>query len=582
MKRKIALALSAFMVLSMCSCTSETKGTRTTRETKEPVKTSETEDPTETSDETSAESTSETTPEETTTEETTTETTDESSSASASDSTSDPTSDSTPSDTTKPNDPSKGNDFHVDKSVKLIPGFNIEHEVRVYGTSVEYDTNRATKYVSCVYEDIKIPKGFDAVADAIELDLLKPSGDCFTNYIIYKNDFIDMSHDDPKSLLSHIFRFEIYPTRHDDQIVSYFYTAGSFDNYTRDLKGSAFDAKTGERITFENVVTDKDALIAYLYTVTNPAIIDNEFEAMLDTIKDGTISFTLGYNSLILNTVRGTIFLSAPDHSDFLDMQYFGAAPENYSLQFDTYGNNVTWDFDGNGTLDSLHYTFADDRHFELKDVELEYNGKKSIMRFEGLPNGAYCDNMYLIFDGKDYYLYIQYNYEDDIENAYCILVDENGFTYIDDLDDFDPYKDFWIDPACLRLQKGSGVIGALTSRDNYSLIDFHGLPLRMVDYADFSLDLGNFFTTKKDLKATKLEAGGSPIGDITVPADSTIYLMRYYKEQGKIMFKCLFENDYEDYYFVCECKEDFENWDTYIGGIEIEDLFYDQIYYGV
>ena len=455
--------------------------------------------------------------------------------------------------------------------------------MRVYGTNPGLHDKALTKYVSCVYDDISISSsGFDAVADAIELDLLGPTGQCFTKYINAKNEFIDLSHDDPSSMLSQIFRFEIYPIRHDDQIVSYLFTEGSFDNYARDLKGSSFDAMTGERITFEDVVTDKDALVAYLYTVTDPNRIDNEFEAMLDTIKDGTVTFALNYNSLILNPKRKAIILSAPDHSDFLNIKYFGAAPENYALLFDSYGNNVTWDFDGNGTLDTVRYTFADDRHFALKSVELDYNGKKSELSFAGLPNGAYCDNMFIINDGTDFYLYIRYNYEDDIDNAYIVKIDANGLTYIDDINDFTPYRDFWIDPACLHLQKHSGVIGALTSRDNYSLIDFHGLPLRLVDYADFSLDLGTFFTIKKDLKATKLDYGGSPVGDITVPADSTVYLMRYYKEQGKIMFKCLFENDYEDYYFVTDCREDIENWDTYIGGIEIEDLFYDVIYYGV
>lgn len=157
---------------------------------------------------------------------------------------------------------------------------------------------------------------------------------------------------------------------------------------------------SGNEITFDDIITDKDAFERYLTEQVNDFYTikygDDERRNRLEEkrhqmISDGTLPIALSYDGIFFICEEDSyeynhsyVKISALDHPEFFNQELFGQAPEYYTLHGDAKGR-ICWDFNNDGDMDALylrkgvsdisnelanapHYLCVNDKEYELPE----------------------------------------------------------------------------------------------------------------------------------------------------------------------------------------------------------------------
>ncbi len=209
--------------------------------------------------------------------------------------------------------------------------------------------------------------------------------------------------------------------RNDDQIFSFradtsWWQDGQdgFADRTDGEKYYNFLSKTGEEITLDDVIKDKDSFCEYIRKVFDEG---NDYygmsdesrkemlEGLIKSIQNGSVHFLLTYDGITLYYEYYMTHIGAFQCADSLNMQYFLNTPKNYFIESD-FTNTITWDIDGDGLSDTIYVVrkYGNEDVFEIHvgDVVSTYNDPSAFAENE-LPDGE--SSFYLAHTDKGFYI---------------------------------------------------------------------------------------------------------------------------------------------------------------------------------
>ena len=586
MKKALVLLLGMSMVLSLavtgCKDKDNKKETRTIRESADKTKvttteetddTDETDDPSETTEETTedttTEETSEDTTEDTTADTTTAKTPTKSLTSATSDTTSEPSDTSAPSAQVLPHKDS----FKVDRSLEYVD-FEVFPIFYVYGATHKNSGKDilSPDYVRCYIDafDLGNDDSYEDLFNVLDGAINPRQNAVADQYDAAREAFIAQEKQDMSKLDSSAFNYFLYPCRNDSQIISVIgeTAVGDHDDYV--YESFAFYTQTGEKINYSDVVKDPKALASLISGLLHdPA---NETQ-MLSDIESGNVAFGLTYNNFIISNAYYDFLICAADHPEIFDMSFFGSAPERFNLKPDSVNETITWDFDENGTTDTVRAVYDEDHYYEIKDIELNINGTIFHAPNTDIFEGSSYEDLVVFNDGESYYLYLLYCPEDVYTYAYVYKITGNGLTFIQDEVPADFTEAFCIDPANYTVGLYNfGVVGTVYMRQYMSLIGGEGILHPLYPYLEGSATV---FTTKQEIKGKKVDIStGEEIEDVTIAPDTTLSLYLLDSNYSAIYFNVCTEVEDDGYCVKFDLVQD-GDYSYTIQGIDADELFY-------
>ncbi len=569
MKRCISVLLSMAMVLSLAGCTQ--KETRTTRQTTKDDETevTETED-TETSA-TTTEASSETSETEgSTTESSATSESSESSETTESETSATETSESTePSETTqsKPIDPAHP-EFTHDLTTVALSNQAID---RGYGelmpgrkSEVARLTEHCDMYSITDQKYSKMNEKLEEIYGALK----KKYDEEYDTRLSSFADTVKAIPDGNEWIWEHMeIDSRTYVSRSDSKVLSF--NVDSYTHFGYDWKSDGayynFDPVTAEPIKLESIVTDRQALadVVLSFRISTDSDYYDEDDAayndVLTTLSErihtgdlSTIDFGLTQNDLYLyqeGDSAGELseyrcIISALDCGGCLDLSYFTATPEYYTLSSD-FRFQIAWDFDEDGDIDTLRVA-NECSNYHRVDLKVYYNDK-------ALPCEDYYDSevtsimdYYVIHNDDGFSLYIEFSKQDTpVSPLHIFRLNDGKVEYVGPFGEFDAYP---YDPTSVRLQQRSDLLGTGDMVLTCSLTGDEGFPKEI----SFFYEKDEIVVTKKDMSIPQTDADGNPNGQtVTIPAGTTVRYFGVDTVNQRAFFSTLNKNEAENIEFT-------------------------------
>ena len=427
MKRSIAVLLTAAMILSLAGCSKkDEKETSRTKRTKDSTETEETESPE--TEETSSES------------EQSTESESESESS---------------SDTTGLGKPSGPVHVKLDHSLTLL---DLSEDVtdRAYGELIK---NLDYPHMMSVHEYVSsytvLSDNYDALNKKLSDISSTHKNACDKEYDNIVNQFPEYqkiaSEENYYMFSSNYFGSYINLCRADSEITSFSVkdTLISTDLSSDSEAFYNFKSGTGEEIKFDDIVTDRsafaDAIIASI-----PATTANtndwqktQYEAVkaaAENIRNNSdVAFLLYANAI---HISDTVMLdgqnkdidfnvSVLDLSNCVKPEYFGSTTKYYSIVQDV-GNNIKWDFDEDGILDTLTVNDVSDDDYGI-NLEISLNDKKTTLPdLPELQDGDDISWVGVSYTNNGYFLYVECAMEDPVNTTLVFHVTGDSIEYVE------------------------------------------------------------------------------------------------------------------------------------------------------
>lgn len=585
MKKSVAMLLSLACVLSMVGCKdkSESSSTRTTRETKETTEESSEDTSEETSEETSSETTEETTTETTeeTTTETTTETTEETSETSASESETSETSETTESSETSEttNAPAAPATMTISHDLKVVD-WDIDLHYAGYGELPKGYYQVARIEESC--KGMKVTgEGFDKLSASIDSFFAEVNKKYDEMYAELFNGF-DEAVKNNNTYYSRYISTDVSVTRADSQICSFI--LGEVNNTTDFFGingyGHNYDTATGAEIKFSDVVTDKALFASKLesakLTGSNYEVETTRkyIDAMVAELKKGNdLEFVLYPNaiSVMISIASGDsysstqqVVLSVADLGDCVNLSYFGSTTKYYTLIADC-ENKFRWDFDGDGSIDTLAFENVSSDYY--LNYKYTLNGEQ-ISCDKPQLEGDDFQKAYMIYTDDGWYLYVQYGMEDPTPYISIFEFAKDELTFVEEKGAFARCPS---NPEKCTIESRSDLMGTGHVDIPCAIIGNKGVPTQNGD-----------FLTKDGMGAAREEmvlglwADGQPTGDsIVIPKGQVVRLIGIDTKNNLVKFAIVDKNIAEAPTFdMVAVSSDYEKYDVKFDGKNAYQLF--------
>ncbi len=302
--------------------------------------------------------------------------------------------------------------------------------------------------------------------------------------------------------------------RSDSKVFSYVsdtHHYGTTADIKDGLEAHNIDSETLEEISFSDVILDKDALIDYVQkNLSNAYVVDST----VDAINNNTLVFGILYDGIYIHELNSKV--PAYGNESMFNMKYFDATTEYYTLVLD-HGNNLDWDIDGDGKMDSLSVGLANEDTLDIAVNGQEYKFGPEVIEDRG---GYYFyDNSYLVYNDKGCFLFVSMSMNEDDYSVYAIFEMKDGKP------EFRSFGDGWVedihDPNYIAMGGWERVLGftsthmrcAISSDGtlapfsalgwNYSYAYLVNHDLKGHKYDDTTMDIGEEVTIKKGSKVT-------------------------------------------------------------------------------
>ena len=626
MKKSIALILCAAMLFSACACTDKTRNTRTTRVTADPSEESTedtaegttkdtTEDastettgepskvttgePTEesTTESASSESSSETTTEATTKATTEATTSSEETSASSeetsvssketSSESSDPTSESTAQTSQGPD----GNTVLFAKDLTYLPAPIVKEQDLFF---FQYGGMKSAQTISksLPFFDFQ-GKEYDTVKKAVAETLSRHQEAVNSRYDLAMEEYNKKKSSGEEMVNVGGQFYNILPYRVDSQIISYAIYGSPVvavmdgDYPERSCEGHSIDVATGAELSLKDVVKDVNGFTKLIEDYLSKNKDTYSVQAKVDilaSIKNDTFNFALAYDSLhclfFPRTIRSMEFLniSAFEHPEIFNMEYFGHTPEYYMLRPSTDGL-LYWDFDGDAQVDELVLESSTDDYdlgFAMK-ISINgviYNSERDLPDAYGMYSFSYFVNA---DDGQ--YLYVVVDEEDVYTQTYIFRIDGTKVSYVGILSDYSSHPDepFFLNPEEFVMSYDATLIGTSILESKYSLLGNGGMPKQILSY----FTNGSRHVTKRSFAAASYDYNTGDIGSpVSIPVSSMFQLESYNPSESTIIFKVIAPNSSLSDAFYISCKY-VGDYPERLNGVEVTELFTNVVYAG-
>ena len=329
-----------------------------------------------------------------------------------------------------------------------------------------------------------------------------------------------------------------YISRSDSKVLSF--SVESYTHFGMDWEEETayynFDPVTAEPVSLEKIVTDKQTLADIILSFCMPSTSENynedeaEYNVVLTTLSErvrtgdlSKIDFGLTQNDLYLyqeGDSAGELtpyrcIIPALAFGDCLDLSYFTATTEYYTLSSDM-SFYITWDFDEDGTVDTLHIE-NESTGYDVA-MKIYYNDQET-------PYEDYYDSevtsimdFYVVHNDDGFCLYILFSKEDvPVYPLHIFHLKDGEFEYVGPFGEFDQYP---YDPTCVRLQQRSDLLGTGAMVLTCSLTGNKGFPKE----TSLFYEKDEIVVTKKDMSIPQTDADGNPNGrTVTIPAGTTV-----------------------------------------------------------
>ena len=506
MKKKLALILSASMLLACAGCKSEetTKKDKKTKKTKD-TEISETEEPTETED-------SSETPEPTTSE---SETSEETEATTVQTWTADPvpftvTHDLESSDlkiglVTKiygMNDPTMEDAGGADARKSVV--FSFYYLLPYAGSNEAYDA------INNIFQD-KFDTMYDEYLASLETFVAQE-----TNQEELTEDWILL---------------DTQGFRGDDRVVSFVtYSIRPFTDQPGETCFYNLRGEDGTPIAFDEVVLDKTVLVNYV----NDSLSDlgeGLQEMLVADIESGEAEFSIVSNGILVDG----FFIPVIGNEAAFDLYFFEATPnDDYAVWSDEH-DHIAWDIDDDGILDDITFALGGDANAVGADnaLHISWNGKSYVFSSNEIPllTDALLDAEFdqridakIMYTKNGPYLYVN---AQGLLNTYVFTFNfVNGeLVFADAIETAFVYSDYAPDEFIFAYE--GRFLGCIDIYQDYT-IDKDGMFEKISP--NYYCDLGGL-VTKVEITGTRLDSAGNLVGDMTMEAGTKVTVTGYNEE---------------------------------------------------
>ncbi|MCQ2532893.1 MAG: hypothetical protein MJ093_09370 [Saccharofermentans sp.] len=332
----------------------------------------------------------------------------------------------------------------------------------------------------------------------------------------------------------------VSPFRSDDQVVSYItstninYHSEDYSNERTFATAYNYLSSTGEIITTDDIILDKDEFIATIYSQLNREIgfnykyplVDNSHEILTNLFINGDMAIALlldgvhvvfPMNELADLNYVNLYSMKIPyyGNEDIFNSEYFTNLPENYVIEFLDNGY-LEWDVTGDGYMDSIEL-LSNGGPYDNTAYSVILNGTETTIEEYGLGLSGK-----LIRYNGEYYIYMGINQEDDWHTIYVFKID--GDTAINTGSVEWRIRDI-VDPNCFTMTRHTDALSTMGSNMDYC-IGNDGIPEPLRDF--YYLDGYMYVTTACSLDGQIIDGATYSTTDQVITIDAGTDLMFY------------------------------------------------------
>lgn len=333
-----------------------------------------------------------------------------------------------------------------------------------------------------------------------------------------------------EDLVSHTLYRDIKIYRSDSKVFSYVsdtHHYGSTADIKDEIKAHNIDSETLKEISFSDVILDKDALIDYVQkNLSNSYVIDST----VDAIKNETLAFGILYDGIYIHELNSKV--PAYGNESMLNMKYFDATPEYYTLVLD-HGNNLDWDIDGDGKMDSLSVGLVNEDTLDIAVNGQEYKFGPEVIEDRG---GYYFyDNSYLVYNDKGCFLFVSMSMNEDDYSVYAIFEMKDGKP------EFRSFGDGWVedihDPNYIAMGGWERVLGFTATHMRCSISSDGTL----TPFSALGWSYSYAYLVKTDLKGHEFDYTSMDIGEeVTIKKGSKVAVSYGSDEAKQVVLRVL------------------------------------------
>jgi len=311
-------------------------------------------------------------------------------------------------------------------------------------------------------------------------------------------------------------------TRADDQFCSFLVRYAGSDH----LRSANFKTKTGEKINFEDVVLDKEALAKYVEeTLKNDERISCKVsEDVVTEIRNGSASFALTYDGIYIQGLYHAIKISAIHNPAWFNMDMFGSTPEYYSIESDI-RDVIDWDINGDGKTDSITIECTKGQYNEFEKLTINVNGTENVLKTDMGENFyGFYENTYLIKTDGGFYLCITTTVEDDDSNQTVFKINDDGT--LEYKSGFYGFITQIYDPSAIIMHARTDIASTCYYFATKTMIGTDG---KIKETTTDRQRISHTLITKQDITGKLVSKDGSSEDkEFTIPAGSAVLLTAY------------------------------------------------------
>ncbi|MBO4687158.1 MAG: hypothetical protein J5636_01460 [Clostridiales bacterium] len=463
-----------------------------------------------------------------------------------------------PSDTDDPTAP-YGDPAQVPDPFTLPSGITIHHDLEKLqlGRDVVYraygDVNPDSDYGDMSYVTMKFDELYTIeggpIQDSLSDKFTKVAEDALASYQYDLDKFLQVQQNGSTWPGNSYYNVETVVYRADSEYVSFILNYMDFgpDYYEFVSVGMNYRTSDGGFITIEEVVTDMDALYAYVVETMDPTIYG--YEDLIQEVQTGACAFALTYDGIY---IAGFGKVPVFGNENMFDLSYFGGVPDTYGLILD-YNGEAIWDVTEDAALDSVRVTADIDTEDDgISKLNISVNG--DVYRFDrnDIDNLAVFYGIsqelpsYLLRTRNGYYLVVT------LESWYwcdtCVFkLDGNAVRLVNE-DDVIVREGY--DPDNLRVSDSARLTGLVSTKE-YCFLNEDG---SMIGNSIFKEIYAGPYKTLIDLPANETNLLTMEIGDaITLPAGSIVSSIYVVEGAGLLVMRVLDPDDSKTFHVVLE-----------------------------
>ena len=311
-----------------------------------------------------------------------------------------------------------------------------------------------------------------------------------------------------------------------------------------------------------------------------------EYLAGLISDPDENVPFLLTYDGIIFIYTVDSAFnmykIPAVYAGDYFDMSLFGATPEYYVLQSDL-NQQIIWDIDGDGALDTISAEIEKDEYDSLISLGISVNGQveqlpKSELHYSYM--GLY--RFYLLKTDDGFYIYTELYMESSDAVVEVFKYDGSSFkfqsSFIGNLPNVHT-GGFFYDPANFTVTNYSDIMGSGYVIDRVSAMGNDGMPKKTVNMGRRN----QIAATRKEITVNKFDSNGAADGTATLPENAVFNVIGIDLDSRTLLCEYLDADETKNFFFELQADpaQSDSDWSIKYNGIDQDELFMGFYYAG-